>query len=432
MIPVTKQIFPFLTLKTIYTDKFKTERISITVENTPDARRLPIERFVFSVLKRGSANYPTQRELNIKLDELYSASIGSLYCRGGGNYKIGFTADMLSDDYIGEKIFDETIALLFDIFWNPVLDENGDFLEKYVESERENICDAIKAVINDPRRYAFKRFFEIMYEGDDYSISSKGSLELVNSITKTELMEVYKDLVRNSSYEVFYIGSKSADEVENTIVKYFKKYKYGKVKVARNKVDFAVETKSVKRVTEEMKLSQGKLVMGFKSGVNITCGGDFYALIMLNEIFGASPVSKLFMNVREKLGLCYYCSSRYDSNKGGIFVSSGIEKSDREKTEKEILKQLDNIKKGKISDAEFTAAKRSLMNIYSETTDSAVAVERFYMAREEYSIGDTIEDAKRMVSEVTLDDVLRVAKNIKLDTVYFLQGKDGEEGDFDD
>ena len=72
------------------------------------------------------------------------------------------------------------------------------------------------------------------------------------------------------------------------------------------------------------------------------------------------------------------------------------------------------------------------MNIYSETTDSAVAVERFYMAREEYSIGDTIEDAKRMVSEVTLDDVLRVAKNIKLDTVYFLQGKDGEEGDFDD
>ena len=431
MIPVTKQISPFLTLKTVSTDKFKTERISITVEDIPDARRTPIERFVFSVLKRGCVSYPTQQKLNLRLDELYSASVSPFFLPGGARHKMGFCADMLADAYTGENIFEKTVELLFDMFWNPVT-ENGSFLEKYVESERENICDSIRSVVNNPRLYAVRRFLEVMYAGDDYSLSSNGTVELVNSITADELTSVYNELIKNSSYEVFYVGAKSADEVEATVIKYFEKYGYGKVKNARKAVDFAINTKKVKRVTEEMKLSQGKLVMGFKCGINITCGDDFYAMLMLNEIFGASPVSKLFMNVREKLGLCYYCSSRYDVHKGFLYVSSGIEKSDRAKTEKEILKQLSNIQKGKITDAEFTAAKRSLLNVYSETTDSAVAIERFYMLRDEYSVLDTIDVAKQKINAITLDDVLRIAKNIILDTVYFLQGRDGEEGDSDD
>ena len=194
-------------------------------------------------------------------------------------------------------------------------------------------------------------------------------------------------------------------------------------------MSFAVDTKKIKRVTEEMKLSQGKLVVGFKSGINITCGKDFYAMLVLNEIYGASPVSKLFMNVRERLGLCYYCSSRYDVHKGCLYVSSGIEKSDLKKTENEIKKQLRNIQNGKITENEFSAAIKSLLNVYSETTDSASAIERFYMLRDEYSVKDTIEDAKRKICEISISDVVRVSQNLKLDTVYFLCGKEEDGSD---
>ena len=149
-------------------------------------------------------------------------------------------------------------------------------------------------------------------------------------------------------------------------------------------------------------------------------------MLVLNEIYGASPVSKLFMNVRERLGLCYYCSSRYDVHKGCLYVSSGIEKSDFAKAEKEIKKQLGDIQKGKISDAEFSAAVKSLTNVYTETTDAASAIERFYMLRDEYSVKDTIEEAKSNINRVTVEDVVRVAGNLKLDTVYFLCGKEDD------
>ena len=430
MTPVIKKLLPSLTLKTVYTDKFKTERISITVEDKPHIRRTPVIRFVFSILKRGCAEYPTKMALNKRLDELYSSSVFPVLSRGGDSCRFGFASEMLGNEYATDdvNIFEETLDLLFKVFFEPLLDENGNFLENYIESERENICDSIRSVINVPRTYAAKRLVEIMYEGDDYSIPSNGTVELVNSISSRELIEAYRDIIENSSYEVFYVGTKSADEVGKLVKKYFEKYSYGASKEVPKCVGFSIDTKKVKRVQEEMKLSQGILMMGFKTGVNITCDKKFYAMILFNEIFGGSPISKLFMNVRERMGLCYYCNSHYDYHKGFIYVSSGIEKSDRKKAENEIIKQFKKIRNGKISESEFASAKKSIINIYSETTDSASGIERFYSTRAEYGVEDTIEDAKRKISEITLDDVIDVAQNIVLDTVYFLSGK-GEADD---
>lgn len=430
MIPTYKQLTPFLNLKTVQTDKFKTERFSVCIIIPPEERLMPVSRFVFHVLKRGCKKYPTQRELNVRLDDLYSAAVSTRFWDGIGSCKIGFVAEMLGDEYTDGSVFDGTVELLFDMLWEPLLDEKGYFTSKNVDLARENICDSIRSVINNPRQYALKRFWETMYEGDGCALPRSGTVELIESVSADELIKTYNDLVRNSSYEVSYIGSKSPSDVERIVKRYFEKFGYGKEKSCKYPVSFAVDTKKVKRVTETMKLSQGKLVMGYKSGVNITCGKDYYSLVVLNEIFGASPVSKLFMNVREKLGLCYYCSSKLDSGKGCIIVSSGIEKSDFKKAECEIKKQFSNIQHGKISELEFTSAIKSLLNLYSETTDSAVSIEGFYNIRNEYSIDDTIEDAKQKIREVTLDDVIRISKGVVLDTVYFLCGR--EDGDCDD
>ena len=431
MKPITKTLSPCLTLKTVCTDKFKTERISVVIKDIPDERRMPLTKFVLAVLKSGCRDYPNKRALNIRLDELYSSAVFPIFSRGGGCFTAGFCADMLGDEYVGDcvNVFDGTLDLLFKLFFDPILDENGRFLDKYIERERENICDTIRAAINVPRSYAIKRLIEIMYKGDDFALSSNGTVELVESISADELMETYRDLIENSSYEVFYIGAKTADEVERAVKSYFDRYSFGKPKNLSRSVDFSVDTKKVKRVNEEMKLSQGILTLGFKTGVNISCDMDYYAAKVLNEIYGGSPISKLFMNVREKMSLCYYCGSRFDAHKGLIFVSSGIEKSDRKKAEKEIIKQFRDIADGKIDEAEFTAAKKSLINSYLETTDSASGIERFYSVRDEYGVTDTIEDAKLKTNAVTLQDVIRIARNTKLDTVYFLCGKEGDDGE---
>ena len=204
MIPNYKQITPFLGLRTVRTDKFKTERLSVTFKIAPNERLMPISRFILAVLKKGCKKYPSQRELNIRLDELYSATVSAYFWDGVGSCKVGLVAEMLGDEYTDSGVFDGVVELLFDVLWNPLLDENGGFSKKYVDMARENICDRIKSAINEPRYYALKRAWEIMYEGDDCALPRSGTVELVNSITENELIDTYWDLVKNSSYEVSY------------------------------------------------------------------------------------------------------------------------------------------------------------------------------------------------------------------------------------
>ena len=109
-----------------------------------------------------------------------------------------------------------------------------------------------------------------------------------------------------------------------------------------------------------------------------------------------------------------------------MYISSGIEPSELKKTENEIKKQLKNIQKGLISELEFSSAIKSLLNLYSETTDSASAIERFYSLRDEYGVKDTIDTAKEKISRITVEDVVEISNRLKLDTVYFLCGKEGE------
>lgn len=427
MIPNVKQLSPFLNLRTVCTHKFKTERLSVTMKIKPDKIQTPSAKFVFSVLKRGCKKYTSQRELNVRLDELYSASVVPIFFAGGGIQRIGFVAEMLGEKYTEKNVFEETVDLLFQMLWEPLLDENGQFTKKYIESERKNICDYIRSAINDPRAYASKRFIEIMYANDDYSLSTNGTVELINSITAEDLMRTYLSIIKNASYDVFYVGAKSANDIEVLIKKYFDKYKFGKNAIYRSEVDFKADTEKVKRVTEKMDIAQGKLIVGFKTGTNITCDKDFYSMCVLNEIYGASPISKLFMNVRERLGLCYYCSSKYNVHKGFLYVSCGIEKCEKDKAENEIKRQLKTIQEGRISTLEFSSAIKSLLNMYSEITDTASSIERFYMLREEYGIKDTVEDAKIKIADVTPQDVIDISKNLKLDTVYFLCGGDDDD-----
>lgn len=77
-------------------------------------------------------------------------------------------------------------------------------------------------------------------------------------------------------------------------------------------------------VEEELPVSQGKLVIGFRLGECME-DPDIAALHVFNSVYGSGTSSKLFMNVRERLSLCYYASSIIDIHKGIMLVASGIE-----------------------------------------------------------------------------------------------------------
>ena len=184
----------------------------------------------------------------------------------------------------------------------------------------------------------------------------------------------------------------------------------------------------MKEIVEGQPVQQGKLSLGFRTGLTEADGGRA-VMLMLNDIYGSGPVSKLFMNVREKLGLCYYCSSAMDLIKGTMMVNCGIDPAKKEIAQAEILHQLDEIRQMHITDAEFDAAKKSLRSAIRQVYDEPSSMEMWWLGRMLSGRDTSPEDEIDRIEGVTKADVASAAQKIQLDTVYFMNGTGGEVAD---
>ena len=176
-------------------------------------------------------------------------------------------------------------------------------------------------------------------------------------------------------------------------------------------------------VAERMAVKQGKLVMGFSSDM---CGDDDASLPLMvaTDIFGGGPYSRLFANVREKMSLCYYCSASTIRQKGLVTVDSGVEAENAEKAQKEILAQLDAVKKGEFTDFEFEASLKSLRDSLNSYNDSQVLLDTWYALKAGNRTLYSPEEIADKIAEITREDIVNAAKGIKLHTVYKLLPKE--------
>ncbi len=173
-----------------------------------------------------------------------------------------------------------------------------------------------------------------------------------------------------------------------------------------------------------MDVVQGKLAVGFRLGTTMQ-HPNYAAIRLFNAVYGGSVTSKLFVNVRERLSLCYFASSVTDFNKGIMYVVSGIEFDKYQAALDEILAQLDKCSKGEISEKEITDAKRYVMTVMKEVSDSQYQLENYYFSQPDTEIVCTPEETAALVEQVTGEELIEIAKSIELDTVYFLEGKGG-------
>ena len=177
---------------------------------------------------------------------------------------------------------------------------------------------------------------------------------------------------------------------------------------------------------EELSVTQGKLVMGYRLG-DCMEEPDLAAIYVFNAVYGGCVTSKLFMNVREKLSLCYYASSSVDTHKGLMLISSGVDFDKFEAAKAEILAQLEAVKNGDISDEELEAAKKSVASDLRAAMDSQYNLEGFYLANVIDGLDFDPMELAALVEGVGRDDVVSIARSLVPDAVYFLRGNGGEE-----
>lgn len=440
MIPKLISVGEHVTLRVCQTDRFKAGMLSVSLV-------LPIEReftyltsLLLSVLLRGTEKYPTISALNQRLDYLYGTELSIRNFYRGDAQIIGLAADLVDDSYLpesadGDSLLAGALEVIAQILLHPVLDENGLLDARYVESEKKLQCDTIRAQKNHPHAYASERCRAHMYENEPCGVPIYGTEEDVMRVTPEQLTAHWRDLLKKMHLYCFYVGNTNEIILQDALRGAFAD------ELALLVSDFSgspcVVSKVLhckreeRRYEEELPVGQGQLVMGFRTETTLT-DREFYACTLFNELLGTSPVSKLFMNVRERLSLCYSCHSVYNIYKGAITVACGLENDNREQAESEILRQIQAIADGEITDEEWLAAKKSLENVYRQLEDSPAALESFYFGRALAGGTATLEESRKGFESVAREDVINIAKRLYCDTVFFLRQTGNKEEIYDE
>jgi len=417
----------------INTDKFKMSRLSFNFILPADKERSPLTRLMLAVMMRGCEKYPSIVSINKKLDELYGATVTWRAVSVGERHIFRISCEILSNKYRlpddKTDILYEVAKVILEILFNPRLDENGLLSKSNFESEKKLAIDAIRAKINDQKAYSAEQCRRIMLEGSPAGISVEGSEEQIEGFTLEQVSGNIEYFLNNSALECYYIGSDDVDGVVSLVGDAFSKLKRSdKYFVGGEKPLIRDENEPLREATKKMKVSQGRLNIGYTCGV-VMSDEDYPAMSLFNEIFGGSSTAKLFMNVREKKSLCYYCYSSYQSATGTIMIGCGIKPENREKAYAEIEKQLFAMQSGDFTDEEIETAKRTIISGARQIYDSPSALEAFGFRRILAGVSESSAELIEKIGSVTREDVVKMAKKIRLDTVYFLYGEGEEECD---
>lgn len=427
------ELMPGVFLSHLRSDKFKTACMSVTLLTQLRRETAAMNAVIPFVLRRGTTRYSDMEQLSRRMDELYGAAVEPVVRRIGEIQCIGFYGSFPEPDYLpgGEALLGATCALMAQLLLDPVT-RGGLLLPQYVDSEREKLLDIIRSRMNDKRSYALTRCIEEMCCYEDFAVSRFGSESEAENIHYKKLTRHYRELIQTCPVEIFYCGKTDFKAVSAAMRDAFSA-------MPRGEIDYDIGTDlrmnavedHVRFVEEEMDVTQGKLVLGFRLGECME-EPDIPALYVFNAVYGSGATSKLFMNVREKLSLCYYASSAVYLHKGIMLVSSGIEFDKLDAARDEILAQLDSVRRGEITDDELRSAKKSVASDLRAVQDSIGELEGFYLSQALDGLDYGPAELAALAEDVTKEDVQAIAESIECDLIYFLKGSGEEDGSDDE
>lgn len=371
---------------------------------------------VSRLFDKGCDRYPAFAELNAKLSSLYAANLNGSVTSFGDSQILTVCIDYIDNKYAlaNEKIEEEAVEIFLDCLLSPRL-ENGIFPEKTVSLEKSILIDDIESEINDRQAYANYRTNRILYKGEPAEVRSIGSVEQAKRITPLTAYNAYKRLLKNARMEIVCAGCSDFKTAEKAISKAFTKISAERGEIFKCSAMKSPLKEKPRYTYEEMPVTQSKIAMGFKTGCE-----NYPALYIMSAVYGGIPTSKLAMNVREKLSLCYYCWSSVDRYKGALWVTSGVDKENIEKTTEEIKKQLEAMKNGDFSEEDIEQAKLYRKDGLLSYNDSYKHMAAWYLICIYNDDIKSPEEAIKESNRVTKEEVIEAAKSIELDTVYAL------------
>ena len=416
-----KQIKEGIKLHLIKNERFKTNLIAIFLTMPLERENITKNAMIPIILRRGSKNMPTQEDISKKKEEMYGAIFDCGIEKKGENHILKFYLESINDEFLPEnqgKILKESIDKLLEIVFNPLV-ENEEFNRQYIEQEKINLKQIIEGRADNKSRYALDRCIEEMYKNTNYALYKYGYIEDLEKIDAKNLYTNYKKIIEQCNIDI-YVSGIVDEEIINYIEENINLKNINDRKSILKKYEIEQEKQiEEKTIFENLDVNQGKLIMGLK--VPMQAEDKQYDTIIYNSILGGSANSKLFQNVREKASLAYTANSSYIRMKNTICINCGIEFTNYEKAVEIIKTQLEEMKNGNFSEEDVENAKRGYIAAIKSIEDEQDTEIMYYFGQEFTNIKLDIKGYEDRISKVKKEDIVEMAKIVKINTIYFLQ-----------
>ena len=404
-------------LHIIKTDKFKTVNVRVVFHSPIVKEEITIRNILCDMFMQSSKNYDSKRKLTIKAQDLYAATLEATNNRLGNYIFTNFYLSVLNDKYTEENNFAAALEFLSEVIFNPDV-ENNKFKRDKLDIVKTNTLNNINSIKEDASSYSLMRMAEAFSKDTPVSYHMIGYLEDLDKVDEENLYDYYKKMLEKDFVDIFVVGDVKEEEITSLIKKNFK-FKT----VKRKRLPYVINSTTRKRrlfARETIDNSQSKLAICNVTS-NLTPYERNYPLTLYNIILGGGSDSKLFKNVREENSLCYTINSVTNKLDNLVIIMAGIDKSNYKKCLELVEANMLDMKKGKFTEKDLKIAKEYYSTAIDDMLENESSILDNYLIMELLGTDD-IETKRQKMLNVTKKDIIKVAKKVKMDTVFCLEG----------
>jgi len=352
-----------------------------------------ISHFLEHMCFKGTEKRPTPQSISHELD-----SLGCQYNAFTDTEMTGYYAKGDAKNF--KKIFD----IVSDIYLNST------FPESEMEKEKGVIIEEINMYEDMPQQHVQDLFSKVLYGDQPAGWNIAGTKENILKMMRSDFVNYKTSHYVSSNTVVVVTGNITHDEVYKEVDKYFKEIKV---------------TKKIKQIKTKDQQDKPNVLIQYKETdqTHFVLGVRTFSLFdkrnmiltLLSSVLGAGMSSRLFIKLREEMGVSYYVRSYNDTSldHGVLQISAGVNNTRIEEVLKEILKECTLLITKKVSDKELDKVKSFLIGNMKMSLEATDDIAGFYgkqeLMKEEIKV---LEEKIKEIKKITSNDIQKMAKII--------------------
>lgn len=402
------------------TSQYKSTRVDVFLAAELHSPTATERALIARLLERGTSSLPGVRLLNSFLDGLYGAGFGVGVGQHGGTQVLHLTLETVDSDYLPkrEEILGQGFRFLRDVLLEPGVEgDPGGFPKAAVAQEKEALRKEIESVFSDKTAYAHRRCIEIMCAGEPWGIAPHGRREDLPQLQAVGLLSVHRDGLERHGIDIYVSGREPPERVLPLCEELFS---WPREHTPLLTYPRPTPVPEVREVVEEDAIQQGKLVCGYRTGVTVR-DPEYPAMLLLNHLLGGDLHSRLQRSLREERGLCYHVASFIEPLCGLLFIEASVDAGDYVEARSQVNNQLDSLGGRGPDREELETAKATALQRLSSMGGDREALVRFHFQRRLAGVSAFPAQLGEQLRSLTSAEVANMARNISLDTTYFLR-----------